>query len=295
MDVVITYVDGNDPEWKEAYERSTNIPIMHKRFRDWGTLKYVLRGIEKNMPFVRNVYLVVASPSQVPSWVDSENLRIVLHKDIIPEKYLPTFNANPIEMHLHRIPGLADRFIYFNDDMFPVSPCLPEDFFRDGKAVTGISSHFLAFGMFKQICRNSDRLAAKAAGKTPGLRFLRPQHTPSPMMKSVSEYLYSAFPAEIGETSSHRTRTEKDLTQYLFLDYMYHKDMLENCRISSKHVSVALSSEKSLRRHILNPSFKILCINDVRLSEEKFERLRSAAIEAFEQKFPSPSKYEIMN
>ena len=102
MDAVITYVDGNDPFWKADYQKYTNVPIMDKRFRDWGTLKYLLRGIDKYMPFIDNVYLVVSHPSQVPSWADQENLRIVLHKDIIPAEFLPTFNSNPIEMHLQK-------------------------------------------------------------------------------------------------------------------------------------------------------------------------------------------------
>ena len=80
MDIVITYVDGNDPIWKADYEKYTNVPVMQKRFRDWGTLKYLLRGIEVYMPFIRNVYLVVSHQSQVPSWADRDNLKIVLHK-----------------------------------------------------------------------------------------------------------------------------------------------------------------------------------------------------------------------
>ena len=100
MDIVITYVDGNDPVWKQDYEKYTNVPVMEKRFRDWGTLKYLLRGIEVNMPFIRNVYLVVSHDSQVPQWADRANLKIVLHKDIIPAEYLPTFNSTTIEMFL---------------------------------------------------------------------------------------------------------------------------------------------------------------------------------------------------
>ena len=88
MDVVITYVDGNDPVWKADYQKYTNIPVMQKRFRDWGTLRYLLRGIEVNMPFIRNVYLVVSHISQVPQWADQNNLKIVLHKDIIPEEFI---------------------------------------------------------------------------------------------------------------------------------------------------------------------------------------------------------------
>ena len=184
MDVVITYVDGNDPVWKKDYEKYTNVPVMQKRFRDWGTLKYLLRGIEINMPFVRNVYLVVSHPSQVPEWADKENLRIVLHSDIIPQEFLPTFNCNPIEMHLHRIPGLDEQFMYFNDDMFPVGKCSPEDFYSEGRPVIGYYRHLFATNMYKKICRNSDRLARKALGLKSSVFFTRPQHICSPMLKS---------------------------------------------------------------------------------------------------------------
>ena len=55
MDIVITYVDGNDPLWREDYERCLNVPLLNKRYRDWGTLRYLFRGIEKYMPYIRNV------------------------------------------------------------------------------------------------------------------------------------------------------------------------------------------------------------------------------------------------
>jgi hypothetical protein len=130
MDIVITYVDGNDPVWQRDYEKYINVPVMQKRFRDWGTLRYLLRGIETNMPFIRNVYLVVSHTSQVPQWVDTENLKIVLHEEIIPAEHIPTFNSTVIEMFLHNIEGLDEEYLYFNDDIFPVLPSKPEDFFR---------------------------------------------------------------------------------------------------------------------------------------------------------------------
>ena len=96
MDIVITYVNGLDPEWQKDYEKHTNTPILEKRFRDWGTLKYLMRGIEKNMPFIRKVHLVVARESQVPEWVNRNEVNIVLHKDIIHAEHLPTFCSNTI-------------------------------------------------------------------------------------------------------------------------------------------------------------------------------------------------------
>ena len=66
MDIVITYVNGLDPVWQKDYEQHTNQPVLEKRFRDWGTLRYLFRGIEMNMPFIRKVHLVVSHESQVP-------------------------------------------------------------------------------------------------------------------------------------------------------------------------------------------------------------------------------------
>lgn len=292
MDAVITYVDGNDPVWKRDYEKTTNVPVMQKRFRDWGTLKYLLRGIQNRMPFIRNVYLVVSHPSQVPEWADQEQLNIVLHKDIIPEEFLPTFNCNPIEMHLHRIPGLDEEYLYFNDDMFPVGDCKPEDFFRDGKAVIGYYRHFFASGMYKKICRNSDRLARKALGMKPSCFFTRPQHICSPMLKSQCAELYDKVEDEIRKTSATRTRTEENLNQYLFLDYMNYKGLVLHDKISNKHFSVAVASAESLRSFLNRPTRNLVCINDVHLSEERYDSLRGAIIDAFESAFPRKSKYE---
>jgi hypothetical protein len=292
MDAVITYVDGNDPVWKRDYEKTTNVPVMQKRFRDWGTLKYLLRGIESRMPFIGNVYLVVSHPSQVPVWVNQEQLKIVLHKDIIPEEFLPTFNCNPIEMHLHRIPGLDEQYLYFNDDMFPVGDCKSEDFFRDGKAVIGYYRHLFASGMYKKICRNSDRLARKALGMKPSCFFTRPQHICSPMLRSQCEELYARVENDIRKTSATRTRTEENLNQYLFLDYMNYKGLVLHDKISNKHFSVAVASAESLRSFLNRPTRNLVCINDVHLSEERYDSLRSAIIDAFESAFPRKSKYE---
>ena len=291
MDIVITYVDGNDPVWKQDYEKYTNVPIMQKRFRDWGTLKYLLRGIEVNMPFIRNVYLVVSHPSQVPQWADPEHLKIVLHKDIIPDHLLPTFNSNPIEMHLHRIEGLDEEYLYFNDDLFPVMPCSREDFFRDGKGVLGFSTHWFAAGMYKKICRNSDAVARQASGMKRSCSFMRPQHICTPMLRSQCQELYDKYQQRILKSLT-RTRSAINVTQYTYLNYQYYKGLMIRERISAKHCSAALMSPEKLASHILRPERKMLCINDVRLSDNRYEELRSVVHESFEKLFPSKSRFE---
>ena len=292
MDIVITYVNGLDPVWQAEYEKHTNTPILEKRFRDWGTLKYLFRGIEKNMPFIRKVHLVVSGESQVPEWVNRDEVDVVLHRDIIPQEYLPTFNCNPIEMHLHRIEGLDEEFLYFNDDMFPMKACKPTDFFRDGKGVIRVSYHLFALDMFKQICRNSTRVAREALGLRQSLFFMRPQHICSPMLKSVCEELYEMVEPAI-RSSISRVRTGENLNQYLFLDYMYLKGKIINERISKRHFSVGVVSASKLRKFVTQPTHKMACINDVQLSEERYEELHTLLLDAFNELLPEKSRYEI--
>ncbi len=292
MDVVITYVNGLDPVWQADYEKYTKIPVLEKRFRDWGTLKYLLRGIETYMSFIRNVYLVVSHKSQVPNWVDCSNLHIVLHKDIIPAEFLPVFNSTAIEMFLHRIDELGEEFLYFNDDMYPVSPCQPEDFFRNGKGVIGMKKHFFATGMYKKQCRNSCNFARRALGMSSSWLFLRPQHICSPMLKSLCEELFHNYENEIMDTVT-RVREEKNLNQYIFLDYMFYKGAIINENISKKHFSVAIASLEDIHKFIINPTRKMVCINDVKLSESRYKKMRNAILCAFEERMPQKSRFEL--
>ena len=140
IDVVILWVDGSDPAWLE--EKSKYAPPAAgdsnsvNRYRDWGLLPYWFRAIEKYAPWVRKVHFVTWG--HVPAFLDlnGPRLNVVRHTDFIPAEYLPTFSSHTIEMNIHRIPGLAEHFIYFNDDMFLLRPMEPEQFFRHGLPCT---------------------------------------------------------------------------------------------------------------------------------------------------------------
>lgn len=292
MDAIITYVNGLDPLWQQDYRKAVGGSAMTKRYRDWGTLKYLLRGIEKHIPSVKNVYLLVSRESQIPEWADTSVLRPVLHRDIIPGQFLPTFNSTTIEMFLHLIPGLAEEFLYFNDDMFPVMDCPDTDFFVDGKSAIGFTRHLFAGGGYKRRVRNSDRQARKALGKAHGLFFVRPQHTCSPMLRSESEKVYNFSKDKIFGVVS-RLRTDYNFNQYLFLDYLYFKGKTVKGKISNKHLSPAVYSPQQIASYIDNPRRKMICINDVHLEEDEFERYRDAVLAAFQRHFSEKSRFEL--
>ncbi|MBP5218085.1 MAG: hypothetical protein J6Z47_03950 [Bacteroidales bacterium] len=292
MDAVITYVDGSDPTWQREYSEAVGGEVLAKRYRDWGTLKYLLRGIERHIPSVENVFLLVSGESQVPAWVDKERVRVALHKDIIPARFLPTFNSTTIEMFIHRIPGLGEKFLYFNDDMFPVMDCSEEDFFVGDKSAIGFSHHLFAGGKYKKRVRNSDHQARKALGMRPGLTFVRPQHTCSPMFRSDNCKLYAFSEDTIFKVVS-RLRTTENFNQYLYLDYLYYQGRTTKGKISNKHLSPAVYSPESIAASIEDPKTKLICINDVHMGDEEFERYREVILAAFERHFPERSRFEL--
>ena len=135
IDFIITWVDGNDPIWqqeKSKYQWKNNVDSRNRRYRDWGTLPYWFRSIEKYAPWVNKVFLVTYG--HLPKWLNLKNpkLRIINHKDYIPERFLPTFSSRTIDMNFHLIKDLSEYFVYFNDDMFLTNHVKPTDFFKNG-------------------------------------------------------------------------------------------------------------------------------------------------------------------
>ena len=135
VDYVISWVDPSDQKWQNSrfsYLVEDEESNGDLRYRDWGFLRYWFRCVEKNTPWVRHIYFV--TQGHIPSWLNTDNkkLKIIKHEDYIPQEYLPTFNSNVIELFFDRIEGLSEHFVYFNDDMFVLSPMKEEDFFING-------------------------------------------------------------------------------------------------------------------------------------------------------------------
>ncbi len=124
-DVVYLWVDGNDPAWQaKRRDHALLHPDVTKlgysnvngRFRDIGELKYSLRSLSRHLDSIGTIHLV--TDDQRPSWLaDHPQLRLVSHRDIRAESG-PTFSSICLEASIHRIPGLSEKFIYLNDDLF---------------------------------------------------------------------------------------------------------------------------------------------------------------------------------
>lgn len=144
IDLVYCWCDDADPKWRakrmataEKFGMATD--SVHNgacRYRGGDMLRYSLRSAERGVPWVRTIFIVLDDDQTIPDWPELKNpkIRFVRHSEIMPAEILPCFASDVIEHHLARIPGLADRFLYSNDDtLFWGSP-IPESFFfaRDG-------------------------------------------------------------------------------------------------------------------------------------------------------------------
>ena len=141
IDLVYTWVNHDCNKWRttmENYMGSDHFRLNRNiyngefmdlnRYRNRNELQYSLRSIELYMPWVRNIYIV--TDDQIPEWLnrDHPKIKMVYHKDLLDKQHRPTFNSLSLESYLHRIPGISEVYIYFNDDFFVNKPVNKDTF-----------------------------------------------------------------------------------------------------------------------------------------------------------------------
>ncbi|RKN40051.1 stealth family protein [Streptomyces hoynatensis] len=310
VDVVYTWVDGADPELaakRESY-RTGGAPSRinaretgASRYESHDELKYSLRSLEMYAPFVRTVHIV--TDGQTPSWLntDAPGVRIVDHKEIFADpSVLPVFNSHAIGTQLHRIPGLSERYLYFNDDVFVGRPVGAGHFFHGN----GIAK--LPFGPF-QIGLGEphpDEPAPNSAGKNTAELMLREhgrrivsksKHTPHPQIRAVMQELEELFPEEIGRTARSRFRALTDVAMASTLHH--HHAYLTGRAVPGKYALRYIDigrpeSAGALAELAATRRWDFFCLNDVQTPEEEKENA-AARLHAFlESYFPLPSRFE---
>ncbi len=224
VDLVIPYVNNMDPVWQKTYTDFTrkNDYLNNSRFDNPSLFEYFLRGVDKFMPWVRKIHLIVSNIEQVPAYINKEKTHIVLHKDIMPENILPTFNSSTIEMFISKIEGLSEHFIYANDDMYPISLMRKSDFFaEDGRPKVVFKINYVNDEMtfFNKLCLNGYRHLAEVLDyQIDDTTFLRPEHTIASFRLSHCKECLSKMWHYV-EQDLGPFRTTKQHTQYMYSLY----------------------------------------------------------------------------
>lgn len=328
IDFVVLWVDDSDKKWQEDKQKFSELDVNNitaNKYRDWENFKYFFRGVEKFAPWVNNIFLITYG--HVPSWLNTSHpkLKIVNHKDFIPNDCLPTFNSNAIEINLGRIKELSEKFVLFNDDIFLLKNTKPTDFFEKGLPKDNLLEYIDVIPFYGETFQNfllnnkgiiNSHFSKKKQSKENffkrynykyGIRhniinlelskwkegytgFYNP-HITQPHLKSTFLEIYEKEKEIVDLTSRNKFRSYYDISHYL----MRYWNLVEGKFIPSKDIGKAFNINvdlKLIKKVIEKQKYKVACFNDSK-EDIDFEYCKKELILSFDKILPEKSKFEI--
>ncbi len=306
VDIVYTWVDGNDPLWVKKFtfynQQDKNTAYLSEdigaqRFSSNNELLYSLRSVAYFLKDIRNIYIV--TDNQTPHWLDTnhEKIKIIDHKEILTENcILPNFNSHAIEANIHRIPGLSEHFIYFNDDFLLWRPMQLSNFFlpngicrvyfEEVSKIYGKSS--FDFPAWKNAALNVNNILSHEYDM---LCYSLHYHVPYALRKSIMEELWIKYNEYFTKTCSFRFRDQTNISPVSFFHPLYalynayavnnkcnHFGMITD---NKKHIAIL---EKAVRNKIK--------LNFICLYTTENTKYVSRINDLLNKKFPVPAPWE---
>ena len=326
IDFVVLWVDDKDPKWQVEKNKYLNKTGDYReiRYRDTENLQILFRGIEKYANWINKVFFVTYG--HIPKWlnVNNEKLIIVNHKDFIPEEYLPTFNSNVIELNLHRIKELSEKFVLFNDDFFLLKKTKPEDFFVNDKPtdiyaenvlcpthfndphfmmkaniMVLINKHFdkkecIRKNYYKFVNLKYDKMNRETLYcmeyKRKFLGF-RNFHEPYSYLKETFRTVWNEEGELLNKACYNKFRESSDLGHYLFRYWQLLTGNFEPRVDEGKYLYMQDDNSKTILE-LKSGNYKYVCIND-NLPDIDFEKAKNEINKVLFELLPEKSSFEI--
>ncbi|MBQ8458508.1 Stealth CR1 domain-containing protein [bacterium] len=229
VDMVYLWVDGEDEIW--SHKKNEFLKELNNNFNEQATakgrfvnndeLKFSLRSLEKYASWINKIYIV--TDNQIPKWLDTNNpkIKVVFHKDFIPNENLPLFNSEAIECYLPFIPKLSEHFIYGNDDIFFGRYINKFFFFTfDKKPIIRlkhqVSPKYILTSMYTRSILNMQKIIKEEFGKEIPYA---PHHNIDAYTKSLFIECINHYLRYFLKTMSHKFRTEGDIQRVIVAYY----------------------------------------------------------------------------
>ena len=310
IDVVYTWVDDTDPTWRHAYDealRSLPSESAHalaanaSRYRNRDEIRYSMRSLALHAPWVRRIFLVTCG--HVPPWLDTadERIRLVRHDEILDSSCLPTFNSHAIESALHRIPGIAERYLYCNDDFFFGRPVAPSIFFLADGTPCCFPDEMAPIPDGPPTERDAPvDAAAKNVRDVVEARFgARPatkmRHAPYPQLKSLLMEIEHELAGELARTAASRFRSIDDLSVASCLSHHYGlaTGRAVTAPLSSEYVNVADRwAPIRMERLLALRDRDVFCLNETEVPEHRLEHIDRMVSRFLDEYFPVVGAFE---
>lgn len=326
IDFVILWVDGNDKEWLQEKNKHLNVrgDSKENRFRDCDNLQYLFRGIDKFAPWVNKIFFITWG--HLPKWLDTNNEKIVVvkHEDFIPKQYLPTFNSNVIELNLHRIKELSEKFVLFNDDFFILKDIKPKDFFINNKPTdvyveyTQLASfyndtHFFMkanilaiinkhFNKKNTIKKNLNKFINIKYGKfnfktIQSMRFKQKFcgfwnfHAPQAYLKETFRSICEKENESLDMACYNKFRESTDLGHYLYRYWQMVSGDFVPKKDESKYL-IYLNDNTNNIKELKSGKYKYVCVNDAYTNID-FEKSKKEINAVLQELLPEKSQFEL--
>jgi len=332
IDFVVAWVDGGDPEWqrrKAACQGPEQPEAREERYREWDLLRYWFRGVAKFAPWVRRIFFIC--DQRPPAWLRQENEKLVIvrHEDFLPEEYRPCFSSHPIELNMHRIRGLGEKFVYFNDDMFLLRPVKEELFFlhdlpRDSALLDPVPTTDLCdrgeqgristvpLNNCEYLNRDYDFRTVLAGQRrkwlNPGYgkgafrnlmlmswpRFVgfHETHLPQAFLKSCFEEAWDQDYDILDATSRHAFQDDRDVNQWLIRErQLAEGKFVPRATKTGAFFDLARDDFDAVKA-ILRQKISMVCLNDGPMGTEAFLQRKAEIQEAFHEILPEYCEFE---
>lgn len=325
IDLVCPWLDEKDPAWQQERNQYASPELYNSEcmFREWELMRYWFRGVERALPWIRKVHFVTWG--HLPPWLNTEHpkLNIVRHEEFIPKAYLPTFNSIVISVNIHRIPGLAEQFIYTNDDFYFLDRVTPEEYFQNGlpcdqlhiKPITEVCTDNFGYILWNNIsCLNehfdlrtcmaqhkdqwfadcysdkvlADNRMAASLRHFPGFDC---PHLPQPYLKSSFTAVWEKAHARLNYACKQKFRTWSAHSEWLMRYWQLASgNFVPYVRQGGRAISLNLEKEK-IKETLLSTKNRVICLNDGDQTMDFISR-REYLKKLFERVLPQKSAFE---
>lgn len=285
IDIVIPWLNPTE-KWFSQYKNYCGDEDP-ARIRDLNTIRPAIKSILKNLPWIRYIWLIVFDEEQHTNldWEELKNdkVKFVYHRDIIPQEFLPNFNSMIVECFAHKIEGLAENFIWTNDDMIFVKPIPQEFYFNNDNIVhrcrsTSLYPHEIPkdkICMFHYICDNTANFISTVLGKR---YWTNDFHMPIPLKKSLIEFLWTKYEKEfMNSCRNSKVRKPHNFSFYFIPHTIIEvKNMCEfnNLGIRTSPIWLSDNTTKEELKNLINNNH-IVCLNDTELLKNKADTIAS--------------------
>lgn len=310
IDAVIMWVDGADPKHAEKLNNyltsvGTARPsaASKTRFHNAGEIDYCVTSLLKFAPWLQTIYIV--TDNQRPMLMDKikgsifeQKVKVIDHSVIFSghEDCLPSFNSMAISSLLWRIPGLAEQFIYLNDDFVLVRPVTPGDFFSSGKVILRgrwkrLSASIpgnIVFNRVRNLLganRKKNRISfwglQQQCAELVGFRrhYFRLPHVPHAWKKSSWEQIFLLFPeAMLKNVKAHLRRPDQFVPEGL-MSHFHLKNDLAEVKSCCANIQLKPSDQlfwrikAKLRNADHNENILFACVQSIEAASEEKQKL----------------------